>query len=270
MASLLRTKPTTPLNPHAITVQPNRIGLVEDQPVVSSGLSAWINQEQDLQVCGIAQNYASALEMMEALNPDLIISDIGLSGRDGLELLKAIKIRRRQQRVLILSAQDESLYAPRALRAGASGYVMRHASMETLLTAIHKVLGGEIYLSEAMGKRMIQRLFDKPTPALDLLEPLSDRELAVFRMIGQVKSTREIATELQLSIKTVEAHRAHLRKKLHLTNGRELLRHALSRQLDEARVERDSSDAVQGPAQGAHWRPVAVERPLDGDGVRLV
>jgi DNA-binding NarL/FixJ family response regulator len=198
MARLLTRKPAIPLKPKTRAIQPKNIALVGDQPVVSSGLSAWINHEQDLRVCGIASDGAAAIEMMEALNPDLIISDIGLQGRDGLELLKAIKDRRRRQRLLILSAHDESLYAPRALRAGASGYVMRHESMETLLTAIRKVLDGGIYLSEPMGKKMIQRLFDKSTPVLDPLEPLSDRELAVFRMIGQVKSTREIATELQL------------------------------------------------------------------------
>jgi DNA-binding NarL/FixJ family response regulator len=230
MKALLRSRPERSLKPKTAAVQPRRIVLVEDHPVVSSGLSALIDHEQDLRVCGIAQSCASAIDLMEALHPDLIISEISLKGRNGLELLKEIKARCAKQRVLIFSMQEESLYTPRALRAGASGYVMKEEAFETLLTAIRKVLDGDIYLSERMEKEMIRRLsWPRLGAALDPLECLSDRELEVFRMIGQVKSTSQIAAELHLSIKTVSSHRANLRKKLNLKKSRELLEHALSR-----------------------------------------
>lgn len=226
----------------------HRILLVEDHPVVSSGLSALINFELDLQVCGIAQDSASAIEMMAALNPDLIISDISLRGPNGLELLRDIKARCPRQRVLILSMHDELIYAPGALRAGASGYVMKQEACETLLMAIHKVLQGEIYLSAFMEKKMMRRLL-KPQIALDPLESLSARELEVLQLISQAKTTREIAEELHVSMKTIGTHREHIRQKLNLKNGRELLQHALDRQQHGFGVKCRKSESCQPPSE---------------------
>ncbi|MHC1767304.1 MAG: response regulator [Verrucomicrobiia bacterium] len=224
MTAILDKTPKQQTNKVAI----HRILLVEDHPVVSSGLSALINFEVDLQVCGIAQDYASAIAMMTALNPDLIISDISLRGPNGLELLRDIKARCPKQRVLVLSMHDESVYGPRALGAGASGYVMKQEACETLLMAIHRVLDGEVYLSASMEKQMMRRLV-QPQFVLDPAGCLTDRELKVLGLIGQAKTTREIAEELHLSVKTIGSHRDHIKQKLNLKGGRELLQHALRR-----------------------------------------
>lgn len=212
--------------------------MIEDHVIVSQGLSSLISNQMGLRICGIAQDYASAIAMTASLDPDLIISEIALNDCDGLELIKDIKAHRPKQRVLILSVQEESLYAPRALRAGALGYVMKHEAIETLLAAIHRVLDGEVYLSPFMEKQMMQRLFKhKPNPLLDPLECLSNRELAVLRLIGQAKTTREIATELQLSAKTIDSHRHNVRKKLELKEGRDLVWHALHLEREQRGVE---------------------------------
>lgn len=234
MTTLLRNRPVTASKP-ATADQPIRILLVEDHPVVSSGLAALLNDEPGWRVCGITQDYASALEMMEALHPDLIISDICLRGRDGLELLRKIKARRPQQRVLMLSMHDELFYAPRALQAGAAGYVMKQETVETLFAAIRKVIRGEVYFSEPIKNKMLRRFFMQKSdaPALDPLETLTGRELEVFLMIGQAKSTREIASTLELSVKTIESYRGRLKRKLNLATARDLLRYALSQQKDE-------------------------------------
>src|SRR5512140_2192332 len=186
MASLLKKKPANSFKPPTTAVQLTSILLVEDHPIASSGLAALINSEPGLRVCGIAQDYPSAIQMIGALLPDLIISDLTLPGQDGLELLKDVKSRCPDQRVLMLSMHDESLYASRALLAGASGYIMKQEATETVLTAIRTVLKGEVYLSAPMQKEMLRRLSRRQSsPALDPCETLSDRELEVFRRLGQ-------------------------------------------------------------------------------------
>lgn len=205
-----------------------RILLVDDHPIVRQGLAELINNEKDLCVCGTAEDLNKALEAIEALKPDLVIVDISLRGSNGIELLKNIKVRYPKMLVLMLSMHDESLYAVRALRSGASGYIMKQEATEKVLTAVRQVLRGEIYLSEKMEKKMMQQLVGgRAARTGSPLEDLSDRELEVFNLIGQGHGTRQIAEELHLSIKTIESHRAHIKEKLNLKNATELVQYAI-------------------------------------------
>src|SRR5688500_12116434 len=205
-----------------------RILLVDDHPIVRQGLAEMIDQQRDLQVCGTAEDVHKALEVLEKLRPDLVIADISLKGSNGIELLKNIKVRYPRTLVLVLSMHDESLYAVRALRAGAAGYIMKQEATEKVLTAIRQVLSGEIYLSERMEKKMMHQLVGgRSARTGSPIEDLSDRELEVFGLIGQGHGTRQIAEELHLSIKTIESHRAHINEKLNLRNATELVQHAI-------------------------------------------
>ncbi len=205
-----------------------RILLVDDHPIVRQGLAELIDAEKDLTVSGTADSMNAALEQMPALKPDLVVVDISLKGSNGIELLKNIKVRYPKMKVLMLSMHDEGLYAIRALRAGASGYIMKQEATEKVIEAARKVLNGEIYLSDKMEKKMMQQLVGGRTARTGSpLEDLSDRELEVFNLIGQGKGTRQIAEELHLSIKTVESHRAHIKEKLGLKSATELVQHAI-------------------------------------------
>lgn len=206
----------------------SRILLVDDHPIVRQGLAEMINQEKDLNVCGTAEDVHRALDAIEKLKPDLVVADISLKGSNGIELLKNIKVRFPKMLVLVLSMHDEALYAVRALRAGAGGYIMKQEATEKVLTAIRQVLAGEIYLSERMEKKMMHQLVGGRTARTGSpIEDLSDRELEVFGLIGQGHGTRQIAEELHLSIKTIESHRAHIKEKLNLKNATELVQHAI-------------------------------------------
>jgi DNA-binding NarL/FixJ family response regulator len=216
----------------ALAISPKKIKdrllLVDDHPIVRQGLAEMINQEHDLMVCGTAEDVHKALEAIDRIKPDLVIADISLKGSNGIELLKNIKIRHPRMLVLVLSMHDESLYAVRALRAGAAGYIMKQEATEKVLTAIRHVLTGEIYLSEKMEKKMMHQLVGGRTARTGSpIEDLSDRELEVFGLIGQGHGTRQIAEELHLSIKTIESHRAHIKEKLNLKNATELVQHAI-------------------------------------------
>jgi len=201
---------------------------VDDHPIVRHGLTEMINHEKDLMVCGTAEDLRKALEQITALKPDLVVVDISLKGSNGIELLKNIKVRYPKMLVLMLSMHDEALYAVRALRAGAPGYIMKQEATKKVLTAIRQVLAGEIYLSEKMEKKMMQQLAGgRAGRTGSPIEDLSDRELEVFGLIGQGHGTRQIAEELHLSIKTIESHRAHIKEKLNLKNATELLQHAI-------------------------------------------
>jgi DNA-binding NarL/FixJ family response regulator len=208
-----------------------RILLVEDHPIVSLGISELINYEPDLVVAGLANERLAAMQALEALKPDLVILDLSLKERSGLEVLKEIITRSPKQRVLILSLHDESIYAARALRAGACGYVMKEEATETLLRAIRKVLDGGVYLSPAMEARMMQPAAERE-PALDALQTLTDRELEVLRLIGEGKTTRDIAHLLYLSLKTVESHRTNLKHKLDLPSATLLVQYAVELEHD--------------------------------------
>jgi DNA-binding NarL/FixJ family response regulator len=202
--------------------------IVDDHPIVRQGLALLINREPDLAVCGDAEEAASALRLIQELKPDLVVVDISLSGPDGLDLLKSIRARDPNLPVLILSMMDELLYAERGLRAGANGYIMKQQATEQVLVAIRRILGGEIYLSERMANKMLHRFVGGyPTQQSSPVADLTDRELEVFRLIGDGHGTRQIADQLHLSVKTVESYQAHIKDKLLLKNGRELVQRAI-------------------------------------------
>ncbi len=224
----MKTKTAPPPGPRK-----SRILIVEDHPVVSGGIAGLVQHEADLTVCGAADDAQGALEQVRELEPDVILLDISLKDGNGLELLKAIKEQRPEQKVLMLSMHDESLYAARALKAGAGGYVMKHEATATLILAIRQVLNGEIFLSAAMQKNLLRRNWrHNPDSELDPLETLSQREREVFRLVGQGKGVRQIASELGVSVKTIETHRAHILDKLNLRGSADLLRHAIELQKD--------------------------------------
>lgn len=206
-----------------------RILLVDDHPIVRQGLAELINHEKDLFVCGTAESFNETLDQIPSLKPDLVVADISLKGgNDGIELLKNIKARYPKTMVLMLSMHDETLYALRALRAGAAGYIMKQEATERVLVAIRQVLKGEIYLSEQMEKKLMHQLVGgRAVRTGSPIEDLSDRELQIFSLIGQGRSTRQIAEELHLSVKTVETHRAHIKEKLNLKSATELVQHAV-------------------------------------------
>jgi DNA-binding NarL/FixJ family response regulator len=206
---------------------PKRILLVDDHPMLRQGIQQYLQQDQALTICGQAGSTSEALERMQQLKPDLILVDIGLPGRDGLELIKDIRALDSTCAILVFSMFDEELYAERVLRAGAQGYVMKHESPLKLIQAIHSVLNGEMVTGPGVIQRALRRTAegrdDKPASPVTLL---TDRELEIFRLIGAGHPRNEIARRLNLSVKTFEAHRANIRQKLNLRSAAELLIHA--------------------------------------------
>ena len=216
-----------PKNPCFQRKEKIRVLLVDDHPILRRGLAQMINAEPDLMVCGEAEDAPKAFEAAGALQPDIDGVDISLKTGNGIELIKNLKARYPDLPTLVLSMHDESLYAERALRAGSLGYVMKEEAIEQVLVAIRHVLKGEVFLSEKMKSRMLQSLaLGRQRAATSPLEQLTDRELQVFRLIGEGHSTRQIAAELHLSIRTVEAYREYIKTKLNLRNATELMQHA--------------------------------------------
>jgi len=202
--------------------------IVDDHPIVRQGLALLINQEKDLEVCGQAEDAHEAMQAIGRLDPDMVIVDIGLKDTSGIELIKDLKIQHPDLPVLTLSMYDEAVYGERALRAGARGYVMKQEATEKVVTAIRCVLAGEVYVSSGMAAKMVSKFVGGGTRAAGSpADSLSDRELEVFRMIGEGFSTREMAEKLHLSVKTVETYRAHIKDKLGLEDANELLRSAI-------------------------------------------
>jgi len=207
---------------------PAGVLVVDDHPVVRQGLAMLINHEPDLTVCAEAATPPDALKAIAEAKPDVAIVDLSLKGASGLELIKDIKVRYPHLPVLVLSMSDENVYAERALRAGARGYLMKEEAAEKVLTALRRVLDGGIYLSDAMASRLLRQFVAGALPAGGSpVDRLSDRELEVFRLIGQALGTSEIARQLHLSPKTIETHRAHIKDKLKLDTATELLQHAI-------------------------------------------
>jgi len=205
-----------------------KILLVDDHPMMRIGVTTLINGEPDLTVCCQSSDAEEALSEIPKCSPDLVITDVTMPGRGGLELIKDIKALRPSLPVLVVSMHDETLHAERALRAGARGYLMKEAGGEKMLEAIRKVLAGQVYVSEKMSARILENLSGgKPRGSSSPIEKLSDREFEVFQLIGQGKSTIEIARQLNLSPKTVEVHRSHLKEKLELKDATSLVRHAV-------------------------------------------
>ena len=205
----------------------SKILVVDDHPLVRQGIAQFINQEKDLKVCGEASDGHEALSVMDAMNPDLVIVDIEMKGLGGMELVRNMKVQYPKVPVLMLSMYDESLYAERALRAGARGYLMKEEDPEKVVQAIRIVLGGDVYVSEKATSKILKLLSDsKAHDHGSSVDRLSDRELEVFRMIGEGYRTRHIAEKLILSAKTVESYKARLKQKLMLKDAAELARYA--------------------------------------------
>jgi DNA-binding NarL/FixJ family response regulator len=205
-----------------------RILVVDDHPVFRHGIASLIGSEPDLMVCGEAANSPSALEAMRRLKPDAALIDISMPGANGIELIKLMKAEQPRLPLLILSIHDESLYALRALRAGALGYVMKAEALDYVLTALRKVLTGEVYVSPRFSERLIFKAVHSLEGGMGSpVDKLSDRELEVLQLLGRGFGTREVAAELNLSIKTVETHRAHIKEKLGFKDAGEMVRFAI-------------------------------------------
>lgn len=220
--------PAKTATPPSAGVKKQRIFLVDDHPITRQGVQVLINGEPDLIVCGEADSAPSAMNLMPKATPDLAIIDISLKTTSGIELMKNIKALLPDMPVLIMSMHDESLYAERALRAGAKGYIMKHEASEKILTAIRRVLSGELYLSDKMKEKMLHRLVkSRKEEVVFSIDTLSDREMEVFQLIGNGFSTRQIAGKLNLSVKTIDSYREHLKLKLRLEKGADLVQHAI-------------------------------------------
>jgi DNA-binding NarL/FixJ family response regulator len=208
--------------------QKTKVFLVDDHPLVREWLANLINQQTDLQVCGEADSAPKALQMIGAVKPEIAIVDISMAGGSGIELIKNIKAGHPQVLMIVLSMHEETLYAERALRAGARGYIMKREATKRVLEAIRSVLGGKLYLSDKMAMVMAEKFVDgRPGTARPAIEALSDRELEVFQLLGRGYSTRQIADDLHVSFKTVQAFCARIKEKLHLANATELMHEAL-------------------------------------------
>jgi DNA-binding NarL/FixJ family response regulator len=205
-----------------------RILLVDDHPLMREGVAQWIERASDLEVCGEAGTAAEAFSFITSPRPDLVLADISLAGRSGLELIKDLRALDAELPVLVLSMHEESLYAGRALRAGARGYVMKAAGGERVVDAIHEVLQGRIAVSKEVGTRLLEEYSGRqPRSKRTALPHLTDREFEILQLLGEAKSNREIAEQLHLSTKTVETHRLNLTRKLKLKSAAELFRFAL-------------------------------------------
>ncbi len=204
-----------------------RILLVDDHAVVRFGIAQLINRQSDLIVCGEEEDARKALDTITRLKPELVIADLSLKDSSGLELIRNIKAQFSTLPILVVSIHDETVYAEIAFRAGALGYLMKQEALEKIVTAIRRVLSGSVYVSDALGAKMLQQQVrgntDVQQPAI---KSLSDREVEVFHLIGQWKKTKEIAGELHLSVKTVEYYREQIKRKLNLKDASELTQYA--------------------------------------------
>lgn len=209
------------------TEKKSSVVIIEDHPVLCDGLKQLINRQPDLVCVGVGDDISSAKRLVEECNPDLMMLDLRLKGGDGLNLIKTLRVECPQVRVLVLSQYDELIFAERALRAGASGYIMKENATDEVLRAVRKVLAGELYFSERVGEAIVQRtLREKPDGARPGVERLSDREMQVFQLLGVAYSPREIAEQFQLSRKTIETHCEKIKHKLSLFTAGELKRFA--------------------------------------------
>jgi DNA-binding NarL/FixJ family response regulator len=204
-----------------------RVLLVDDHPVVREGLRAGIGQAPDLEVVGEADSVSEALRVIEESRPDLAVVDLSLKDSSGLDLIKDIRVRHPRMLVLVLSMRDETFYAERALRAGARGYIVKEEGCGAVVEAIRKILKGQIYLSERLASKMIGAYVGGAAPGASRVERLTDRELEVFELIGRGLPTREIAENLHLSVKTIDAHRENLKRKLGVDSATALLKQAI-------------------------------------------
>lgn len=205
-----------------------RILVVEDHPLVRQAIVTLLNLEKDFIVCGEADNTISALEVLNRETVDVVILDIGLGETDGLSTLKKIKEQHPMARVLVFSGQEEMVFGPRLARAGACGYVMKSEPHETLLAALRKAAAGEFYFSKDVERHLLQQLTtSEPIESKSPIDVLTDRELEVFTLFGHGHTSREVAEKLNLSVKTIEAHRSNIKEKLNLPSSNEFFHQAV-------------------------------------------
>ena len=216
------------MKPKRITqAEKQRVFIVDAQPIVRHGIKQLINNEPDLIACGEASDGDRTSDRIHAARPDIVLLDVTFHKADGLELIKQLRTVTPKLPVLVFAAHEESLYAARALRAGAKGYLRKRAETAELLEAIRCVLNGQVYLTETVRKNLLIACANGDHPRGSAVHKLSDRELEVFRLLGKGHSTRRIATEMHLSVSTIETYRANIKNKLDLDSPGELLKHAI-------------------------------------------
>ena len=226
-SSARRAKPA-PRTSRAANAAKRRILLVDDHPMTREGLAANIGRQADLEVCGEASNPAEAMDALARRHPDLMVTDMTMPGRSGLEFIKDVHAMMPELPVLVLSMHDEVLYAERALRAGARGYLMKDAGSAKVLAVIRLILGGQPYASPQMSARLLDAVTGRrPRGSTSPIQTLTDREFEVFQLFGHGKSTKEVANVLHLSAKTVAIHRLSIKKKLGLKDAPSLIHHAV-------------------------------------------
>lgn len=209
-----------------MTEMASRVLIVDDHPIVRRGLTQLIEQEPDLEVCGEASDADTAMSAMEDLEPDIALVDLMLKGSSGTDLIRSLKSRHANIPILVISMHDEAIYAERALRAGAHGYIMKEEATSQVLTALRKVLEGDVYVSDRIVGRLLRRMVGASRRPAGI-DGLSDRELEVFQWIGRGLTVSDIAERLQVSPKTVETYRAHIKDKLNLQSSAEVMRLAI-------------------------------------------
>ncbi len=209
--------------PPSVTSKNKRLLIVDDHPVFRHGISQFLSEQDGLTVCAEAENAQAALEEMRRQKPDVALLDVSMPGTNGIELTKLMLAEQPRLLILVLSMHDDSLYALRALRAGAKGYVMKQNAMECVLEALRKIMSGGIYVSPQFSEKLVFKAIQGSSGDLGLpVDKLSDRELEVFQLLGRHKTTREIAEALHLSVKTIETHRSHIKEKLGLKSANEM------------------------------------------------
>ncbi|MCX6852568.1 MAG: response regulator transcription factor [Verrucomicrobia bacterium] len=204
-----------------------RLVLIDDHPIMRHGLAQLIRAEEGLDVIGEAGSARDGLEVVGKLKPDLAVIDLTLPDKNGLELVKDIRALHPSTQCIVLSMHDETLYGERSLRAGARGYVMKEEAADHLVTAIHKVISGGLYVSESLNARMLEQVTGAARSKATGMDALTDRELEILSLIGSGVPTKNIAAQLSISARTVEAHRAHIKEKLGMTDGASLVRYAV-------------------------------------------
>jgi len=211
------------MNPQEQSQKKSRIVIIEDHPVLCSGLRQLVDNQPDLACVGVADNISDAKRLVAECKPNLTVLDLRLKGGDALDFIKTLRVEHPEVKVLVLSQYDELIFAERALRAGASGYIMKENATDEVLRALRKVLTGDLYFSERVAAALVQRMLrEKPIASRDGVERLSDREMQVFQLLGASYSPREIAEQFHLSRKTIETHCEKIKHKLSLHNAAEL------------------------------------------------
>lgn len=215
-----------------------KIYLVDDHPLMRKGIAMTLDLEMDFEVCGQAESAEEAISDIPAKKPDIVVIDISLPGMNGIELIKHLKAQNPELQMLVVSRHDEDMYAERAIKAGARGYLMKMEAGDVIVNAIRRILRGQIYLSEEINNKLLMGMMaggqvGRSSP----LEILSDRELEVFELIGNGSTTREIAERMHVSIKTVESYRTRIKTKLDISTGNELIKQAVQWVASESDVE---------------------------------